>query len=242
MTYIIAGSSSGLGRALAERFAEGGNELVLISRDARDTRALASHLQIRYDVKVSAIALDFNARVLDCSGIDQVLLAHAPLQGLLLPVGINAQDDAVGQSAENLQMLTRVNYLSPCQLVNHYLPQIEQNGGVVTGFGSVTTARGRTRNAAYAAAKRGLESYCESVMHYAQQHGFACQFYVLGYLDTNLAFAQKLLFPAASPQKVADTVYRRLGRSGKRFLPWPWYFLYRVVQFLPWAIFKRLSF
>lgn len=242
MTFIIVGSSSGLGRSLAQRFAQAGHELVLISRDARDTQALASDLNIRYGVKVSNLVLDLNVEQLDCNPIEDCLTDHAPLAGLLLPAGINAEDDCIGQSADNLQMLNRVNYLSPCQLVNHYLSRIEAANGSIVGFGSVATARGRSRNAAYAAAKRGLESYFESLQHHSAQAGFSSSFYVLGYLDTNLAFSQNLLFPAASPEKVADIVYKKLGQSGKRFLPWPWYFLYRVVQYLPWAIFKRMSF
>lgn len=62
-----------------------------------------------------------------------------------------------------------------------------------------------------------------------------------GYLDTNLAFAHDLLFPRATPDRVADVVFNRRFTSGRRFLPRPWYILYRVVQFLLWTIFKRLS-
>lgn len=242
MTFIIAGSSTGLGRALAERFAQAGRELVLISRDVRDTEALANHLRVRYGVQASALALDFDVETLDCSPIDDCLEGHAPLAGLLLPVGINAEADTIGQEQAVLATLHRVNYLSPVTMINHYLPVLEANNGTVVGFGSIATARGRSRNAAYAAAKSALESYFESLAHHVEGRGVAAPFYVLGYLDTNLAFSQDLLFPRAAPLKVAEVVYRRLDQTGKRFLPWPWYFLYRVVQLLPWAIFKRLSF
>jgi short-subunit dehydrogenase len=242
MTYIIAGSSSGLGRALAQRFAQSGAELILLSRDERDTGALASDLELRYGVRVSALAFDFDAEMPDFAPLDACLVDHAPLRGLLLPVGLNADDDAVGVDAAVADTLTRVNYLTPVALVRHYLQEIEAAGGEIIGFGSVATARGRTRNATYAAAKRALESYFESLAHYAEGRSLSAQFYVLGYLDTNLAFTQDLLFPRASPERVAETVYARLGQTGKRFLPRPWYFLYRVVQLLPWVIFKRLSF
>jgi short-subunit dehydrogenase len=242
VTYIIVGGSSGLGRALAERFAAAGCELVLVSRDIRDTLPLANHLAIKYSVKVTPIAMDLNSNPLPLGAIDRALEGHLPLKGLLMPVGINDEQDIVGMSADTLEYLTRINFLSPCQLLNHYLPRLEQNAGVIAGFGSVATARGRSRNAAYAAAKRALESFFESLMHHAANRRLSCQYYVLGYLDTNLAFAQTLLFPLASPERVADVVYRKRFTTGRRFLPRPWYLLYRVVQLLPWPIFKRLSF
>ncbi len=242
MTYIIVGGSSGLGRALAERFAAAGCELVLVSRDIRDTAPLASHLALKYSVKVSPLAMDLDRSPLPFDAIDPILRSHLPLKGLLMPVGINDENDVVGLSDERLEYLTRINYLSLCELLNHYLPLLEQNAGVIIGFGSIATARGRRRNAAYAAAKSALGSYFESLIHYAANRDLSCQFYVLGYLDTNLAFAQTLLFPLASPDRVADIVYKRRFKTGRRFLPRPWYFLYRIVQLLPWAIFKRLSF
>jgi len=242
VTYIIVGASSGLGRALAERFAAAGCELVLLSRDLRDTSPLASHLAIKYAVKVSPVAMDLNRNPLPFDAIDTILEGHLPLKGLLMPAGINDDSDVVGLSDKTLEYLTRINYLAPCQLLNHYVPLLEQNSGVIVGFGSVATARGRSRNAAYAAAKSALGSYFESLAHYAANNGLSCQFYVLGYLDTNLAFAQNLLFPLASVDRIADVVYKRRFSKGRMFLPRPWYILYRVVQFLPWAIFKRLSF
>lgn len=242
MTYIIVGGSSGLGRALAERFAAAGCELVLVSRDIRDTLPLASHFAIKYSVKVSPVAMDLNCSPLSFGTLDQALEGHQPLKGLLMPVGINDDEDAVGLSDDTFERLTRVNFIAPCQLLNHYLPRLEQNAGVIAGFGSVATARGRSRNAAYAAAKSALESYFESLMHHAASRELSCQFYVLGYLDTNLAFAQTLLFPLASPDRVADVVYKRRLTTGRQFLPRPWYLLYRVVQLLPWTLFKRLSF
>ena len=59
------------------------------------------------------------------------------------------------------------------------------------------------------------------------------QYYVLGYRDTNLAFAQKLLFPLATPESMADAVYKRRLTSGRYFLPRLWYILYRGVRHLP---------
>lgn len=242
MTYIVVGGSSGLGRALAERFAAAGCELIIVSRDIRDTAPLAAHLAIKYEVKVSPVAMEMNSSPLSLEAIDEALDDHSPLKGLLMPIGINSDDDVVGLGAATLLRISRINYLSPCQLINHYLPALEQSSGVIVGFSSVATARGRGKNAAYAAAKSALESYFESLAHHTADTGLSCQHYILGYLDTNLAFAQDLPFPKASPERVADVVYARRFSSGRQFCPRPWYIPYRLVQLLPWSIFKRLAF
>ena len=58
------------------------------------------------------------------------------------------------------------------------------------------------------------------------------QYYALGYRDTNLSFAQKLLFPLATPESMADAVYKRRFTSGRYFLLRLWYILYRGVRLL----------
>lgn len=241
MTYLIVGGTTGLGRALAEKFAAEGQQLVLISQDYRDTHALAAHLHLTYNVQVTALELDLTEAVLPYAQIDRALLRHSQLKGILTPVGLNDTDDKAGLDDSKLEKIARVNFLSPVKLINYYLPEIRKNSGTIVGFGSVATARGRDKNAAYAAAKCALESYFESLMHHSANNTISVQFYILGYLDTNLAFAEKLIFPLASPNKLARLVFTSLRHEGNKiFFPGYWYFIYRLVQFLPWVLFKRL--
>lgn len=244
MTYLIVGGSSGLGRALAERFASAGHALVLVSSDLRDTRALAADLNLRYRVPVAPLLLDLKAAVISFADIDSVLSTLPPLAGLLLPAGMNRPDDRPGQSSEDFDALTKVNYTAICQLINHCLPQLRlASTGLIVGFGSVAATRGRTRNAAYSAAKRALESYFESLRHSLVESNILVQFYVLGYLDTNLAFGQSTLLPRAVPERLANAVYqRRFNDFGVTYYPRFWYPVCRLLRALPWSMFRRLSF
>ena len=52
MTYLIIGASSGLGRALADKFAKEKKNLIIASRDDRDLIAIKSDLEIKYNIKV----------------------------------------------------------------------------------------------------------------------------------------------------------------------------------------------
>ena len=244
MTYLIVGGSSGLGRALAERFASAGHPLALLSSDVRDTRALAADLALRYQVQVASLSLDLRAATVDFAAIDAALSSLPPLAGLLLPAGMNRQDDHPGQGSQTFDALTRVNYSALCELIDYYLPRLKSaSHALIVGFGSVAATRGRTRNAAYAAAKRALQSYFESLRHSLGTSKVMVQFYVLGYLDTNLAFGQKTLLPRVTPSDLADAVYqRRLSDFGVRYHPRFWYPICVLLRAVPWFMFRRLSF
>lgn len=244
MTYLILGGSSGLGRALADRFARAGHALVLISSDLRDTRALASDLTLRYHVRVLPVLLDLAESEVDFRTIDSALDIMPPLTGLLLPAGMNLSDDQPGQPPEALDALTSANYTALCKIIDHYLPSLRSaSNGLIVGFGSVAATRGRTRNAAYSAAKRALACYFESLRHSLSESKITVQFYVLGYLDTNLAFAQRTLLPRATPRRLADEIYqRRLSNSGVSYYPRFWYPICVGVRALPWFVYRRLSF
>ena len=60
MTYIIVGGSAGLGRAIAKKIASEKQDLIIISSDLRDTKALASDLEIRYGVKVIPLQMSLS--------------------------------------------------------------------------------------------------------------------------------------------------------------------------------------
>jgi short-subunit dehydrogenase len=111
------------------------------------------------------------------------------------------------------------------------------------GFGSVAAVRGRSRNVAYSASKRALQSLFESLRHAEESHGIAVTFYCLGYMNTSMAYGQRLPFPPISPASVAERVVRRLGRdTGTRFVPRYWRWVAMVLRALPWWIFGRLRF
>jgi short-subunit dehydrogenase len=243
VSYLIIGGSSGLGRALAERLAQAGQSLILVSSDSRDTLALASDLRLRYDAQVMGVGLNLEDATASLAELDRAVEGSSPLQGILLPAGANREDDEPGQSDESFEAITRVNYTSICRLINHYLPRLREAGaGWIVGFGSVAAIRGRRRNAAYSAAKRALQSYFESLRHAMGGTGVTVQFYVLGYLDTNLAFGRRTVLPGAPPAHLAELVFRQRGRDfGCRFYPRFWYGADVIIRALPWAVWRKLS-
>jgi short-subunit dehydrogenase len=240
LSYLIAGASTGLGRALAEEYASAGFDLVLISRDQRDIEPLAAHLRIQFGIVAIAFAADLAHDSEYLTGVEVALAQVSPLRGLLLAIGASDTDDQIGLSGDLMMQLVHANFLNPCRLLSALLPRLR--GGEVVGFGSVAALRGRTRNAAYAASKSALMTYFESLRHWASATDIAVRFYIPGYLDTNLAFSQRLPFRAADPRVLARRVRADTGLTLTRYFPWYWRFIVSLLLLLPWNIYRRLKF
>ena len=59
MTFIIVGASAGLGRALTEKFASEGNDLIIISSELKDVDAIKCDLENRFNVEVFTTQMMF---------------------------------------------------------------------------------------------------------------------------------------------------------------------------------------
>lgn len=244
MSFLIVGASAGLGRELARSFAEAGHDLVLVSPDPRDISAVAQDLAIRHGINVRAVVVDIGAndqRYLDL--IESAITELGAIEGLLFPVGATIPDDDGGLGIEEALWLTRTNYLSIVSVVSRLFPRLRSSDrGVIVGFGSVAALRGRAKNVTYAAAKRALESYFESLRRVCVGSPILVQFYVLGYMATNQAFSPTLL-PKGDPRALAPRVLRDLPRDfGVAYYPTWWRYVALMVRAVPWSLFRRLTF
>jgi short-subunit dehydrogenase len=126
------------------------------------------------------------------------------------------------------------------KLVLPYL--IGEGRGVIVGFGSVAAARGRSYKMSYSAAKRALESYFESLRHALSEQDIRVQFYIAGFLDTNMAYGLRTPLPKADAGRLADKVVRQLGNDvGVRYFPAWWRPICAALRVAPWWLVQRLS-
>ena len=63
------------------------------------------------------------------------------------------------------------------------------------------------------------------------------QFYILGYMDTNLAFGKKLKLPKSSPKRLAKIVYKNRKRKFEKiFFPRWWGIIAIILNLTPHKI------
>lgn len=243
--YIIVGASSGAGRAIAEVFASKGCDLLLVSREKRDTNAVALDLMLRFDISVSSVTLDLGAPQPDFSEIlETVDSAGEKFKGVLIPAGAVIDTDTLEIEISAIDQLFRVNCLSICSLITEILKQAHKDRVIsLVGFGSIAAIRGRGSNVIYSTAKMAIQFYFESLRHACVGKEVVVQFYILGYMDTNLAFAYNVPLPKGAPDELAQRVYRDIHKDiGVSFFPRYWLIIAMIIKLIPWPIYKRLKF
>ncbi len=242
MTAVVVGASAGLGRALSDTLAAAGHDLLVVSSDERDLAGLAADLRIRHGVKVMAVALDLGAEHPEFARVRQAARELGGADALLLPVGWTAPVDDASTHADVAARLLRTNFLSVAALVAELLPELRSRARAsVVGFGSVAAVRGRRTNMAYAASKRALQTWFEGLRHASATGPVRVSFYVLGYLDTNLAFGRRTPLPRADPGRLAQRVVRDLGREGVVYYPRAWRLVCAVLRVMPFPLYKHLK-
>lgn len=244
MRAIVVGASAGVGRALCEGLAQRGTSLLLVAGDRRDLEALAAHLRLVFQVEVAIVAVDAVDVTKCVEEIGKIADAFGVIDSLYFPIGMSRSDDQGGLNSERAIAVLNSNLSVVIGIVSRFLPQmLSLPEARIVGFSSIAAIRGRRNNVVYSAAKRGLESYFESLRHLTADSGVLVQTYRLGYVATQQSFGQRLLFPAVTPKQVADAVLKNRDHDfGRRFFPWYWTLIALAVSWLPWPMYKRLNF
>ena len=234
MSYLIVGASSGLGRELAFSFAKNKKNLFLISRDERDLKPIKSDLEERYKIKVNILSFDFSKiEEIQKKLIDKIVPDH-DLEGILFPIGLMFEKDTVDLEKDEIIKIFNANCLSIIYLISKMTKIFSQKNFLIVGFGSVSGLLGRNLNTNYAAAKRALESFFESLAFDNISTNLKVQFYMLGYLNTNLAFGKKLILPKGSINKLARLVYKNRNKKNiKIFFPYFWSIIAFIIKLIP---------
>ncbi|MBI5937660.1 MAG: SDR family NAD(P)-dependent oxidoreductase [Betaproteobacteria bacterium] len=242
---IVIGGSSGVGRALVQQLAARGDRVLAIARDLRDLEALQQDCRLRYGTTIQIMAIDVAAADFDAAAFTESCIGSiGPITQLFVPIGAIHADDRGVPAAGLLEQLAIINYLRPAQILGSFCKYFSANEeGHAMIFTSIATAAPRGNNAAYAAAKAGLEFYCRALQHHFADSRVMIQICALGYVDTTMSFGMKLLFPAARPEAVARFAMQ-MSEGRKRFAYFPrfWWPITSLLKMLPWPIYKRLHF
>ncbi len=240
---FITGASSGIGQALAARYAAAGWRLALVGRRTAemqawaDARGLGPERAQVYGADVAVVDSIVQAGR-DCiarQGLPDVVLACAGVS-----IGMDTAERA------DLDVMRDTFALNNTGLAATFHPFLAgmraRRSGTLVGIASVAAIRGLPGHGAYCASKAAVVGYCESLRGECRAEGVSVVTILPGWIATPLTAANPYRMPfLMSAEAFAERAFHVIGR-GRSYavIPWQMAVVTKLLRLLPNAWFDRL--
>lgn len=225
-TVLITGASSGIGLALARRFAAEGWCLVLVARREDKLNALAAELRERHSVQAHVVAVDLSQADAGERVERAVQEAGVRVDALVNNAGFGSNGPFHEQERARELAMLQVNMVALTDLTHRFLgPMVSRGHGHVLNVASTAGFQPGPLMAVYYATKAYVISFTEALSHELAGTGVTATAHCPGATATE--FAQEagndktLLFKlsVASAESVADHAYRAMLRGKPVAIP-----------------------
>ncbi|MBX6318592.1 SDR family oxidoreductase [Pigmentiphaga sp.] len=240
MRVFITGASSGIGRALASRYAARGAVLGLVARREQALRDLAASLpgdhhcyplDVRDRNALHAAARDF--------------LSGGPVDLVIANAGIST--GTLTEELEDFDAFRAVldtNLVAMVATFEPFIAAMKQAGkGQLAGIASVAGIRGLPGAGAYSASKAAVIAYCESLRNELSPYGIRVSTIAPGYIRTPMTARNPYPMPFLMDvdtfaEKAADALDR-----GVRYtvIPWQMGIVAKLLRLLPDAVYDHFA-
>ena len=240
---FITGASSGIGQALAVRYAQAGYRLALVARRTAEVQAWSQTQGWGGDrcVVYHADVADIDSIVsagkacMDQQGLPDVVIANAGIS-----VGMDTAE------REDLEVLASTLATNNTGLAATFHPfvaaMVARGSGTLVGIASVAAIRGLPGHGAYCASKAAVVAYCESLRGELRPSGVRVVTLLPGYVDTPLTRENRYSMPfLLSAPVFADRAFSAISaQTSYRVIPWQMGVVAKLLRLLPNRLFDRV--
>ena len=219
-TALVTGSTSGIGKAFAEKLALEGCKLVLVSRDAAKLSEQAAYLISKYNIEVSCIPLDLTLPGAAQEIFNTVRELGLSVQILISNAGFNEAGKFLDTDIQKERAMIQLHAIFTTELMKLFVPDMVSNGyGRILNLGSTGSFMPVPYDAVYAATKAYILSVSKAIN--AELKGSGVSITTLCPGATNTKFAEKaglentMLFQlfVMEPASVAEIGYKALMKG-----------------------------
>lgn len=189
-TAIVTGAGRGIGQAVAERFAQEGAKVILISRNPASCGSSADIINAKYPESCKAFACD----VADAAAVDiclKSILAEYPRIDILVNnAGITKDGLLMRMKEQDWDAVMDTNLKSVFLFVKALMRVISKSpAGRIINMGSIVGITGNMGQANYAASKAGLIGFTKSVALELAKRQVTCNVIAPGFIATEMTEA-----------------------------------------------------
>lgn len=223
---VIAGASSGMGRATALAAAAAGATVVLVARNAAALTALVN--QISQDGgQAVAYPADMTVPGAAETVVAAVVAAHGRIDVLINSIGVNIPRRTIAElTAASWAMMVETNLTAAFHLTQAIIPQFrQQQGGLLIHISSGAAKKADRSGIAYQATKAGVSALAHGAMEEEREHGVRVTVIYPGFTETPLVYQRptpptpEMLAKALQPEDVAAACLFVIGLPPRAHVP-----------------------
>lgn len=246
MRVVFLGATKGMGRALARRMAERGDELFVLGRSGADLDRTAGDLSIRGQRGVIGSAeCDLERPQTFAPAFDAAQEAFGgSFDAVVVTAGFFATQDRLEEDPSLAAKLLTIDFTHTvlfCEEARRRL--LAFGGGKLCVFSSVAGERGRKPVVIYGASKAGLTKYLEGLDHKFRAQGLEVITVKPGFVKTSMTDGLKPPPFAGEADDVAARVLDAIDRGRPVvYAPFAWGPIMAVIRSLPRFVMRRVGF
>jgi 3-oxoacyl-[acyl-carrier protein] reductase len=186
-TALITGASRGIGRAIAERFAEEGANLILTDLFYDDNARNLEEALGSKGVKVKMYASDASKFADAQRVVDEAVKEFGAIHILVNNAGITRDTLLMRMTEEQWDLVINVNLKSVFNLTKAVQPiMLKQRDGSIINMSSVVGVSGNAAQANYSASKAGMIGFTKSVARELGSRNIRCNAIAPGFIMTDM--------------------------------------------------------
>jgi short-subunit dehydrogenase len=236
MKVIIIGATSGIGRKMAELYAEKGYKVGITGR----RQELLTEIKQQYPSLIETECFDVTGNE-NISKLESLISKLGGMDILVYSSGIGEPSKELNWHLDKLTTDTNVNgFIEICNWSFNYF--IKQGSGRLATISSVASHRGNSWAPAYSASKAFQSNYFEALTIKASRMkkniGITC--IEPGFIDTKMAKGNKL-FMVMPLEKTCRRIINAIEKKKRKsYLSIRWWLVAKTLKLLPFFILKRI--
>jgi decaprenylphospho-beta-D-erythro-pentofuranosid-2-ulose 2-reductase len=240
---LVLGATSGMAEAACRLWANRGDHLFLVARNAQKLTAVAADMRVRGAGSVETAVAD-----LDDTAKHPELLAHAvnSLAGLdiaFLALGVLGDAKAAEQNFAEANRIVQTNYVSAVSLLT-WLGNFcaQRHHGTLAVLSSVAGDRGRKSNYVYGSSKAALSTFVDGLRNRIDREGVRVMTIKPGPVKTAMTEGMDVKSGMADVEDVAETLVKCIDKgTDVVYVPGKWRLIMTIIRAIPESIFKKLN-
>ena len=245
MRAAVFGATHGMGRAIARRLSERGDQVFVLGIEPAELARTAADLQARSPQghPVGAALCDLADTSTFAPALQAAEDALGGLDAVIVTAAIFATQEAMEADLARAEILLRLDFTNTVVFCEHARRRLLPRGGTLCVFSSVAGDRGRKPVVLYGAAKAGLSYYLEALDHKFHGAGLRVVCVKPGFVKTGMTAGLRPPPFAAEPEAVAKIVVRAIDRGTPVVYATPiWRWIMLVIRRLPRFVMRKIGF